>query len=93
MTSSFVVPPPSSGRPPVSPRQLVLAAFALLLLVSLPFASRFRTRLGLAGAATLLVVIAGCSNPPATPANTYPVTITGASGSLSHTIMVNVTVS
>jgi ABC-type glycerol-3-phosphate transport system substrate-binding protein len=73
-------------------QQIALAAFGLMLLLTLPVARRFRTRLGLAGAAALLIVAAGCSNAPPTAAGTYPVTITGTSGALSHSITVNVTV-
>ena len=72
--------------------QVTLAAFALMLLLALPVARRFRTRLGLAGAAAILVVVAGCSGNLSTPAGTYPVTITGTSGTVAHAVTVNVTV-
>jgi hypothetical protein len=90
---SALIPPASVKRPPISLQQIALTAFALMLLFMLPVARRFRTRLGLAGAAALLVVLAGCSNPLQTPAGTYPVTITGTSGTVTHTVTVNVTVS
>jgi hypothetical protein len=90
---SALIPPASVKRPPISMQQIALTAFALMLLFMLPVARRFRTRLGLAGAAALLVVLAGCSNPLQTPAGTYPVTITGTSGTVTHTVTVNVTVS
>jgi hypothetical protein len=73
-------------------QQIALAALALMVLFMLPVARRFRSRLGLAGAAAILIVAAGCSNAPPTAAGTYPVTITGTSGALSHSITVNVTV-
>jgi hypothetical protein len=73
-------------------QQVTLAAFALMLLLALPVARRFRTRLGLVGAAAVLVAVAGCSNKLPTPAGTYPVTITGTSGTVSHAVTVNVTV-
>jgi len=92
VTKGLLVPPTANRRPPISMQQIALAAFGLLLLLTLPVARRFRTRLGLAGAAALLIVAAGCSNAPPTAAGTYPVTITGTSGALSHSITVNVTV-
>jgi hypothetical protein len=73
-------------------QQVALAAFALMLLFTLPVARRFRTRLGLAGAAALLIVVAGCSGNVQTPAGTYPVTITGTSGGVTHAVTVNVIV-
>jgi hypothetical protein len=92
-THSLVAPPSAMKLPPVSREQLSLGILALMLLISLPIVSRARTRLGLAGVAALLIFAAGCSNTPPTPANTYSVTITGTSGTVSHSITVNVTVS
>jgi hypothetical protein len=88
-----VAPPSAMKLPPISRQQLSLVILALMLLFTLPVTRRARTRLGLTGVAALLIFAAGCSNIPPTPANTYTVTITGTSGSVSHSITVNVTVS
>jgi Abnormal spindle-like microcephaly-assoc'd, ASPM-SPD-2-Hydin/Beta-propeller repeat len=90
-TKAFV-PPASRNVPPVSPKQLVLLAAALSLLLLLPSTRRFRTRLGLAGAMAVLVIVAGCSSAPATPKGSYTLTVTGTSGSLSHSATVSLTV-
>jgi hypothetical protein len=92
ITTQSLVPPISTRKPPVSMQQVTLAAFALMLLLALPVARRFRTRLGLAGAAAVLVAVAGCSSNLPTPAGSYPVTITGTSGTVTHAVTVNVTV-
>ena len=92
ITRGLIPAPLSPKTPPISTQQVLLAAFALLLLMSLPLARRFRTRLSLAGAAAILVVVAGCSSPLPTPAGTYTVTITGSSNGLSRAATVNVKV-
>ena len=71
---------------------MLLLLAALMFLGSLPMAGRFRTRLGLAGAAAVLVILAGCSSNLATQTGTYSVSITGTSGGVSHSTSVNVTV-
>jgi Beta-propeller repeat/Abnormal spindle-like microcephaly-assoc'd, ASPM-SPD-2-Hydin len=91
-TQGSLVPPTSNKRPPASMRQIILVVFALMLMFTLPVSRRLRTRVGLAGAAALLVMVAGCSGGLRTPAGTYPVAITGTSGAVSHSITVNVTV-
>jgi hypothetical protein len=91
-TQGFVAPSGFTRKPPVSLQQVLLGALALILLFTLPVARRSRTRLGLAGAAALLVIVAGCSGSLKTPAGTYPVTITGTSGTVSHAVTVNVVV-
>jgi beta-propeller repeat-containing protein len=93
ITTKAGVPVPMSKRtPPFSTHQVTLVLLAMMLLLSLPVARRFRTRLSLAGAAALLVVIAGCSSPLPTTLGTYTVTITGTSGGVSHSTTVNLTV-
>jgi len=94
-TTAFVAPPPSRRIPPVSPRQIVLLFAALLLLFSVPVARRVRTRLSLAGAMVLFIVLAGCSGTPpatATPAGPYTFNITASSGGVTHAANVTVTV-
>jgi hypothetical protein len=77
----------------MSLHQIVLVALALLFLFTLPVTRRFWNRMGLAGAAALLIAVAGCSSgASSTPAGTYTVTITGTSAGVSHTVAVNVTV-
>lgn len=91
-THSLVLPPASRQTPPVSTQQLGVFLLALLMLLTLPVAGRFRTRMGLAGAAALLVIVAGCSSALPTPKGTYNVVITGTSGSVSHSVTASVTV-
>jgi hypothetical protein len=91
-TQGSLVPPASDRKPPISMQQAALVALALMLLLTLPVARRFRTRLGLAGAAAVLVLVAGCSHTLRTPSGSYPVTITGTSGSVTHAVTVTVTV-
>jgi Beta-propeller repeat/Cep192 domain 4 len=91
-TNAFLVPSSPEQTPPVSPRQIMLGLLALMLLLLFCVARRTGTRLGLAGAAVLFVVLAGCANTPPTPAGQYTVTITGTSGGASHQTTANVTV-
>jgi len=79
-TKGSSVAPPSSFRfPPVSRRQVVLLGFSILLLFSLPFMRRRRSRVGLVGAVVMIVGLAACSGSSGTPAGTYPLTITASS--------------
>lgn len=92
MTIGFLVPPETIRTPMISMRQLTLMALALVLILALPVSRRFRTRLGLAGVAAVLVIIAGCSSSTPTPAGTYPMTISGASGGVTRATTAIVTV-
>lgn len=92
MTTAATPPPASRKTPPFSRPQVLLLLAALMFLGGLPMAGRFRTRLGLAGAAAVLIILAGCSSNLATQAGTYSVSITGTSGGVSHSAAVNVTV-
>ncbi|MFZ3216977.1 MAG: SBBP repeat-containing protein [Candidatus Acidiferrales bacterium] len=92
--ASFIVAPQSMKLPPpVSPRQVVFVILAMGLLFLLPSARRFRTRMGMAGAMLVFVVIAGCSGSPA-PAKSGTLTITPSSGGVTKSaITVNVAIS
>jgi ABC-type glycerol-3-phosphate transport system substrate-binding protein len=56
-----------------------LLGFSILLLFSLPFMRRRRSRVGLVGAVVMIVGLAACSGSSGTPAGTYPLTITASS--------------
>ena len=59
--ASFIVPPQSLKAPPSALlRQVLFIMMAMILLFMLPVVRRFRTRLGMAGAMMVFVVVAGC---------------------------------
>jgi len=91
--SAFIAPPTSMKVPPsVSLRQLVFAILAILLLIMIPKAQRFRTRLGMAGAMLAFVLVAGCGGGSSTP-KTSTIMITPSSGGVTKTaITVNVSI-
>ena len=91
-TKAFVVPPPSGRTPPLSPRQVVPLVLALLLLLSLRWALRPRLRLAMGATLLLLVAFAGCSSSVHTPKGPATLTITGTSGSLNHSVQVQIAV-
>jgi Beta-propeller repeat len=91
--SALALPPQSMKVPPsVSLRQLIFAILAIALLLTIPKARRFRTRLGMAGAMLAFVLAAGCSGGRSAP-KTSTITITPSSGGVTKTaITVNVSV-
>jgi Beta-propeller repeat len=92
-TKSVLLPVSAPTRiPPVSTRQIVLMLLALTMLLMVPAVRRRWTKLGLAGAMLVFIVLAGCSSAPATPTGTYTVTITGTSSGVTHTATTSVTV-
>lgn len=91
MTEGFLVAPESFKTTPPSHRQIVLIFLALVLMSGLLAARKTRTRIGLA-AIFFLVVLASCSNPPSTPSGPFTLTVTGTSGTVSHTVTISGTV-
>jgi Beta-propeller repeat len=92
-TKSVLLPVSAPTRiPPASTRQIVLMLLALTMLLTVPAVRRRWTKLGLAGAMLVFIILAGCSSAPATPTGTYTVTITGTSSSVTHTATTSVTV-
>ncbi len=60
--ASFIVPPQSLKAPPSALlRQVLFIMMAIALLFMLPAVRRFRTRLGMAGAMLVFILVAGCS--------------------------------
>ena len=93
MAASFVVPPQSLKVPPsVLLRQVLLIMLAIAVLFMVPSVRRFRTRMGIAGAMLVFVLVAGCSGGPPAP-QTSSVMITPSSGGVTKTaITVNVSI-
>ncbi len=89
--SSFVVGPDSiKTPPPASLRQVVLVMLAIMLLMMIPVVRRNRTRLGLAAAMLVFIVVAGCSGH--TPTKTTSLTISGAAGGVTKNYTVSITI-
>jgi hypothetical protein len=91
--ASFIVPPQSMKVPPSAfLRQVLFIMIAIALLFMLPEARRFRTRLGMAGAMMVFVLVAGCSGS-AGGSKSSTIVITPSSGGVTKTaITVNVTI-
>jgi hypothetical protein len=91
--ASFIVPPQSMKLPPSALLwQVLFIMMAIALLFMLPEARRFRTRLGMAGAMMVFVLVAGCSGS-AGGSKSSTIVITPSSGGVTKTaITVNVTI-
>jgi hypothetical protein len=91
--ASFIVPPQSlKAPPPALLRQVLFIMMAMALLFMIPSVRRFRTRLGMAGAMLVFILVAGCSGSgPSSQAST--ISITPSSGSVTKpAVTVNVTI-
>ena len=91
--ASFVVAPESMKVPPTAtPQQLLLVMLAIALLFMIPSTRRFRTRVGLAGAMLVFIMVAGCTGNRPKP-KTTTLTVTPSSGGVTKpAITVNVTI-
>jgi hypothetical protein len=87
--------PMTKPAPPLNMLRIVPLFFVLMLLFLLRSTQRFRTRLAMVSAIIICVTLAACgSGGPdnKTAKGTYPLTITGTSGTLTHPVTVTVTV-
>ena len=91
--ASFIVAPESMKVPPTAtPQQLLLVMLAIALLFMIPATRRFRTRLGMAGAMLVFIMVAGCTGNRPKP-KTTTLTVTPSSGGVTKpAITVNVTI-
>jgi ASPM-SPD-2-Hydin domain-containing protein/beta-propeller repeat-containing protein/centrosomal CEP192-like protein len=93
---AMLVPLPiSKPAPPLSLLRIVPLFVALMLLFVLRSTRRLGTRLSMVSAIVICLTLAACSGtggPAKTAKGTYPLTVTGTSGTLSHNTTVTVTV-
>src|ERR1700674_4990938 len=94
---AMLVPlPMTKPAPPLNMLRIVPLLFVLMLLVLLRSTPRVVTRLAMVSAIILCVTLAACTGSGGpdnkTAKGTYPLTITGTSGALTHTVTVTVTV-
>jgi hypothetical protein len=93
---AMLVPLPiSKPVPPLNLLRLVPVSVALMLAFLLLFKQRLRTRLAMVSAIAICLTLAACSGGGSsknTVKGTYPLTVTGNSGALSHNTAVTITV-
>jgi len=94
---AMLVPlPMTKPAPPLNMLRIMPLFFVLMLLFLLRSTQRFRTRLAMVSAIIICVTLAACSGPNSPNNNTakgsYPLTITGTSGALTHNATVTVAV-
>ncbi|HXN21356.1 MAG TPA: SBBP repeat-containing protein [Candidatus Dormibacteraeota bacterium] len=94
VTTTGLVPPRSLRPPLTSVRQVVPLLVAFVMLLSMLYARRLRTRLGMVAVSLIFIVLAGCggSTHDKTPKGTSTLTITATSGSRTKTTTVALTV-
>ena len=92
--ASFIVPPQSLKAPPSALlRQVLFIMMAMALLFMLPAVRQFRTRLGMAGAMLVFILVAGCSGGGTPPSKASTIAITPSSGAVTKPVItVNVTI-
>ncbi|MGA8023808.1 MAG: SBBP repeat-containing protein [Candidatus Acidiferrales bacterium] len=91
--ASFIVAPESIKVPPTAtPQQLFLVMLAIALMFMIPATRRLRTRLGMAGAMLVFIMVAGCTGNRPKP-KTTTLTVTPSSGGVTKpAITVSVTI-
>jgi hypothetical protein len=100
VTASFslVLPPQTITTPPSnSLRQMFFLILGIAMLLMIPAAKRYRTRIGMAVAMLVFVAVAGCSSNPSGRTKSGSITITGtgtgAAAGVVHTATVALTIS
>lgn len=90
-TNKSMVQPSLRTPPAASIRQVAFVVLGIGMLFMIPMTRRFRTRLGLAGAMLVFVVLAGCAGHGHKPV-AGTATITGTSGGVTKTVTVNLNI-